>query len=340
MQKIIIILDGLSGDSTLEKTKKPNLNFLAKNSKTGLMYPIKNIAPESGEAQFSILGYNLKDYPGRGPIEALGINYKIKNDETAFRVNFANFKNNKLINTRTSIPSKELIKKLNDIDKNIKIIPTKDYRAVMIVKNISKNIKNTHPGYIKYKNISKAIIPKLIKIKSNNKKLDNFIKKLEKILKNKTILIRGAGNKLPKIKKLKNWIMMADMPIEIGLGRLAGMQILKKNNLIQQIINSKKNIYVQIKGPDTYAHKKDLKGKIKSIEKIDKLLKPLTKIKNKIICITADHSTSSSLGIHTKDPVPVLIYNKGSDNIKEFTINECKKGSLGIFEAKDLMKKL
>ena len=339
MQKVIIILDGLSGDKALDLAKTPNLNFFAKNSKCGLMYPIRNIAPESGEAQFSILGYNLKDYPGRGPIEALGINYKIKN-ETALRCNFADFKNNKLLNTRSPLPSKNLIKKINKIDKDIKIIPTIGYRAVMIIKNISPNIKNTHPGYIKYKNISKAVIPKMEKTKSNNKKIDNFIKKLEKILKNKTILIRGAGNKLPKLKKLKNWIMMGDMSIEIGLGRLLGMKILQKKQIINQILNSKKNVYIQIKGPDSYAHKKDLKGKIKAIEKIDKLLKPLTKIENKIICITADHSTSSNLGIHTKDPVPVLIYNKGKDNIKKFSVNECKKGSLGSFESKDLMKKL
>ncbi len=338
-QKIIIILDGASGDKALELANTPNLNFIAKNGKCGIMYPIKGVAPESGAAQFSILGYPLNKYPGRGPIEALGINYKIKN-ETALRCNFASFKGSKIINYRIPIPSKDLIKKLNKIDKDIKIIPTIGYRAVMIVKNISQNIKNTHPGYIKYKTFSKAIQPKLIKIKTNNKKINNFIEKAEKILKNKTILIRGAGNKLPKLKKLKDWILMADAPIEIGLGRLLGMEIKEKKDIINKIINSKKNIYIQIKGPDTYAHKKDLKGKIKAIEDIDKLLKPLTKIKDKIICITCDHSTPYSLGIHSKDPVPVLIYGKGSDKAKRFTTKECKKGSLKTFNSKDLMKKL
>ncbi len=339
MKKIIIILDGLSGDSALEKANTPTLDFLAKYGKTGLMYPIKSIAPESGAAQFSILGYKLKNYPGRGPIEALGINYKIKKGETALRINFATFKKNKLINIRAKIPSKKIIKKINKINKDIKIIPTINYRGILIIKTDQK-IKNTHPGYKQHKTFSKAITPKLIKTKTGNQKLDSFIKKLEKILKNKTILVRGSGNKIPKLKKLKDWCLLADMPIEIGLGKLLGMKIQKKKNIIQQIINCKKNIYLQIKGPDKYAHKKDLKGKIKSIEKIDRLLKPLTKIKNRIICITADHSTSSKLGIHTEHPVPVLIYNKGSDNTNRFTIKECKKGSLGTFNSIDLMKKL
>lgn len=340
MQKIIIILDGLSGDIALELAKTPTLDFFAKKGRCGIMYPIKNIAPESDTAQLSILGCNLKNYPGRGPLEALGINYKLKKNETVLRVNFAYFKNNKLLSTRASSPSKKLIKKINKIDKDIKIIPTIGYRGVLIIKDISPNIKNTHPGYVKYKNISRAIIPKLKIIRTGNKKIDNFVKNTERILKNKTLLIRGAGNKLPKFKKLKNWVIMGDMPVEFGLGKLLGMRLLKKHNVVNQILNSKKNIYVQIKGPDYFAHRKNLKGKIKSIEKIDRLLKPLKMVKNKIICITSDHSTSSKLGIHTKGPVPVLIYGKGSDNLKKFSVKECKKGSLGVFEAKDLMKKL
>lgn len=343
MKKILIILDGLSGDPALEKAKTPTLDFLAKTGKTGLMYPIKGIAPESGAAQFSILGYPLKDYPGRGPLEALGINYNLKKNEIAIRCNFALFKKNKLINIRAKIPSKKQLQQINKISKNFKLIPTIDYRAILIIKNTNinpKKIKNTHPGYKNHKTFSKAVIPKPIKTKTGIKLIDNFIKKLENILKNKTILLRGAGNKLPKLKKLKNWYMLADMPIEKGLGKLVGMKILKKKNLIKQIINCKKNIYIQIKGPDKYAHKKNLKGKIKSIEKIDKLLKPLTRIKNKIICITADHSTSSKLGIHTKDPVPVLIYNKNSDKTKKFSKKECRHGSLGLFNSIDLMKKI
>lgn len=133
---------------------------------------------------------------------------------------------------------------------------------------------------------------------------------------------------------------MADMPVEIGLGKLLGMKIQKKKNVINFIKKTKKNVYIQIKGPDHFGHKKNLKGKIKSIEKIDKLLKPLTKVKNKVICITADHSTPCNLGIHSKDPVPILIYGKGADKSKRFTIKECKKGSLKTFNSKDLMKKL
>jgi 2,3-bisphosphoglycerate-independent phosphoglycerate mutase len=344
MKKVIIILDGLA-DKLNEKTsldlaKKANLDFLVKKGKAGLMYPIKGIAPESGASQFVILGNKLRKFPGRGPIEALGAGYKIKEEEVALRVNFAKIKGKKILDIREKIPNKKTIKKINEIDKDFKLIPTIGYRAVLIVKNISKDISNTHPGYVRYKNFSKAVSSKMIKGCARNKKMNNFIQKVEKLLKNKTILIRGAGNKLPKVKKLKNWCLIADMPVEIGLARLLGMKVLKRKKVIKQIVKCKKNIYFQIKGPDHYGHIGNKKGKIKAIEKVDKMLKPLTKLKNTVICITADHATPPSLKRHSKDPVPVLIYGKGADKVSKFTEKACKKGSLRHFQGKDLMKKL
>lgn len=349
MKKILIILDGLAdkgNNTSLHLAKTPNLDLLAKNGKTGLMYPIKNIAPESSASQFSILGQDLAKCPGRGPIEALGLGIKLKRGEIALRCNFANIKHEKITNPRANIPPKKVISKLNKINSDIKIIPSVGYRAVMIVKNASPNISNTHPGYIKYKNISKAITPTNTKKickgdKKTSDKINSFIEKAEKILKNRTILIRGAGKSPSVTDKMSDWALIADMPVEIGLGKLLGMQILKKGkDKIKQIIRCKKNVYVQIKGPDTYGHKGDKKAKIKAIEQIDKTLKPLTQLKNIIICITSDHATPCSLKRHSKDPVPLLIYGKGKDNVKKFSEKDCKKGSLGIIQGKDLMKLL
>lgn len=348
MKKILIILDGLAdkgNNTSLQLAKTPNLDLLAKNGKTGLMYPIKNIAPESGASQFSILGQDLAKYPGRGPIEALGLGIKLKKGEIALRCNFAKIKGEKITDIRAKIPSKKILSKLNKLNPDIKIIPSIGYRAVMIIKNASPNVSNTHPGYIKHKNISKAITAIKTKKtckgdKKTSKKINDFIKEVEKILTNRTILIRGAGKAPPKIKKIENWALIADMPVEIGLGRLLSMQILKKEEVIKQTISCKKNIYVQIKGPDTYGHKGDKKAKIKAIEKIDKTLKPLTKLKNTIICITSDHATPCSLKRHSADPVPVLIYGKGKDKVNRFSEKDCKKGSLKQIYGKDLMKLL
>lgn len=355
MKKIILILDGLGdipykqlkNQTPLGYAKTPNLDFLAKNSKIGLLQPIKNIAPESGAAQYSILGQPLSKFPGRGILEALGAGIKIKKNTVYLRCNFAKIKNKTIVHIREPIPDKSIIKKINKIDPDIKITPTIGYRAVMSVKNASPNISNTHPGYRRYKHISEAITSKGKELrckghKQTANKINTFLEKLEKLLKDKTLLIRGAGNKIPKLPALKNWALIADMPVEIGLAKMLNMKILdRKKDEIQQIIQYPKNIYVQIKAVDTYGHKGDLKGKIKAIEKLDKELKPLTKLKNTILCITADHSTPCKLKRHSHHPVPLLIFNgKDKDNIPKFSEIECKKGSLKTIEGKNLMRYL
>lgn len=347
MRKIIIILDGLADQiktkTSLELAKTPNLDKLTKNSLCGLMYPIKNIAPESGAAQFVILGNKLKDFPGRGPLEALGINKTLKPNQIAIRCNFAKVKVNKIIHIREKIPKKNIIDRINKIDKDIKLHPSVGYRAVLIVNNASTNITNTHPGYIRYKHFSKAVTRTRIerKVKGHKQtanKLNSFIKELEKITKNSTLLLRGAGKTPKKFKQFKNWSMLADMPVEKGLAKILGMKILKREkDEMKQILKTKSNLYVQIKGADTYGHKGNKKQKIKAIEKIDKLLKPLIGLKD-IIVITADHATPPNLKRHSKDPVPFLIYNKTPNNINKFTEKACKRGK--IIEGKDLMKLL
>lgn len=347
MRKLLIILDGAAdrGDKTsLAVAKTPALDYFARNSLCGMMYPIKGIAPESGAAQFTILGYNLKDYSKRGPVETLSKNIRLKKGEIALRINFATIKGNKIINYRTKIPSKKVLDKINKIDKDIKVIPTIDYRGVIIVKNASPNITNTHPGYKRKGNISTAIIPimKLKKCKGDKKtakKINNFLKEVQKILKNRTIVIRGAGSRVKKFKKLKGWSLVADAPVEIGLARMFGMNILKRSkNEIKQIVKRRDNVYVQIKAPDFYAHRKDFKSKVKALERVDKMLKPLLKLKNIIICITADHATPWQVGVHTSDPVPFLIYGKKRVRpVKKFSEKECKKTKIKI-QGKDLMK--
>ena len=255
MRKIIlIILDGI-GDLPIAKlgnktplgaARKPNLNALAFHAKLGLMQPIKGIAPESGAAQYAILGYDLNYCPRRGPLEALGIGYKLKKGEIAIRCNFARVREKKIIDVRMKIPPQGIIEKLNKIDPEIRIIPTIDYRAVMIVKNASDDVSNTHPGYEKYGKISRAVtrtkIERICRGERNTcKRINKFIANAEKILRNGTILLRDAGKKPKNVKKMRNWSIIADMPVEIGLGKFLGMEVIKRGrDEVRQIVDCRK----------------------------------------------------------------------------------------------------
>ncbi len=366
MKGIIVLIDGL-GDSRykelgnktpLEKARTPNMDFLAREGKVGMMTVIaKDIAPESDKAMIALLGFDpFKVHTGRGVLEAHGSGIKIKG--VVARCNFSEIKNGRI--TRIQGATEKQVRGYAKIfsDEKIKIIPTGDYRAVMMIKTKSSpRVTNTHPGYKIVKNyVSTALPIRGRKLKAQRckpleknaeetaKLINEFTKKVEKTLKSKTILVRGCGNKLPKLRKLKGrWALLADTPVEKGVGKIAGMEILPKSqnlkktfNTIKNNFNKYDNFYLQIKGPDTYAHLGDVKGKVKAIEKIDReFISRIRKLKV-VICVTGDHSTECRLKAHSKLPVPLLIYGKGKDDAKVFSEKECKKG-IKIY-GKELLK--
>src|SRR5271157_4358282 len=99
MKLIYVVIDGMGdlpiealGNKTpLEAAITPNLDFLARNGKTGLMYSVrKGVAPESDVAVISLLGYDpFTHSTGRGVIEAVGAGMSFDDGDLALRCNFA-----------------------------------------------------------------------------------------------------------------------------------------------------------------------------------------------------------------------------------------------------------
>ena len=152
-----------------------------------------------------------------------------------------------------------------------------------------------------------------------------------------------SGNKLPRLKKMPNWAILADMPVEIAIGKLSGMKILSKPKSLKKLSAIVKkeikryNVYVQIKDTDHYSHKGDAISKKKAIEKIDKdFIRNIKDLKNTIIAITADHSTPCSLMAHSTDKVPFLI---STQRHSSKTFSEKQAGKTGInIRAVNLLK--
>ncbi len=91
---LFIILDGAADN--IEKTPymlafKPNLDLITKNGYAGLIENDEE-HPDSGIANFVLLGYSKGEYPGRGYLEALGANLKITPGSVYVRANFATVK--------------------------------------------------------------------------------------------------------------------------------------------------------------------------------------------------------------------------------------------------------
>ncbi|MCD6215945.1 MAG: 2,3-bisphosphoglycerate-independent phosphoglycerate mutase [Candidatus Aenigmarchaeota archaeon] len=189
------------------------------------------------------------------------------------------------------------------------------------------------------------------------------------------ILLRGANKGLIKLTNLPKkyggkWICLGDTPVERGISKLVGMDIARKyknpetDKLLKTFKELKKAVrkdckrtikklksvlsrydffYIHLKGADAFGHKGMPLHKKKIIEYFDLFFfKPLTKLikKDDIIIVTADHTTSCRYRTHTADPVPVLIFGDSfkPDKVKIFAESQAKRGRLGRFKAKRLIK--
>lgn len=252
--------------------------------------------------------------------------------------------------------------------KGVKFLVKRAYghRAALIMrgKNLSEKIIDGDPHKIGVK--VRKITPK---DKSRTTKftaqvLNKFLEKSYLILKshklNKKrkqlgklpanyILIRGAG----KIRKTPSFYQryklkaccVAGGNLYKGIAKILGMKLinvkgatgLPNTNLGAKLKKAKLAlkkydfVFCHIKATDSLAEDGNFRGKKEFIEKIDKNIKPLLRLKNTIIVITGDHSTCSLMKRHCVEPVPVLIYKKGMrrDNVSEFNEKTCQKGKLG-----------
>ena len=78
------------GKTPLEAASTPNMDKLAKEGVNGIIHVLgKGVRPNSDEAHLTLFGYNKKDFPVRGPIEAAGVGIKLEHGDIAIRSNLA-----------------------------------------------------------------------------------------------------------------------------------------------------------------------------------------------------------------------------------------------------------
>ncbi|MEM1556447.1 MAG: alkaline phosphatase family protein [Candidatus Bathyarchaeia archaeon] len=184
-------------------------------------------------------------------------------------------------------------------------------------------------------------------------------------LKANAVIVRGAGNALPKLFNIcekygVNFACLADMPVEKGVARLSGMHLIEvpfpSSDLAHDcLIRAEKLLsnlekyncfYIHIKGPDEPGHDGNSLLKAKMISMIDEFffgrILPRIDLKDTVICVTADHSTPCKLRAHTDDPVPLLISGGKieSDGIEKFSEKECRRGSIGVLESGTMLMPL
>jgi 2,3-bisphosphoglycerate-independent phosphoglycerate mutase len=169
------------------------------------------------------------------------------------------------------------------------------------------------------------------------------------------VLMRDAGTLKPVVQGFaEKWglkaAMVADLPAELGIGRLLGMTVReispgtspedyrKRAELVLRLAEEFAFVYVHLKGPDEPGHDGLYELKKRRIEEIDagffSNLRMPAELQRSLLCVTCDHSTPWKDKGHSDDPVPVLVTGGSSepDGSSRFTETFASNGGFGKLE--------
>ena len=264
---------------------------------------------------------------------------------------------------------------------------TVGHRAVALFKtgaeNFSSEISNFDPAYVRAGNISIAQpgakeygIPRCVPLADSAESVrtaalvNEFGFKTRQVLESHPVnqrrkiegkkmanfvLMRDAGTEKPKVEGFREkWglkpVMVADLPAELGIGKLLGMDVKeippgssledyrRRAELVLRFAGEYEFVYVHLKGPDEPGHDGLYDLKKKRIEEIDSgffsHLRMAAKLRRTVLCVTSDHSTPWKTKSHSDDPVPVLVAGGSltSDGSSRFTEDSAQSGLLGEME--------
>jgi 2,3-bisphosphoglycerate-independent phosphoglycerate mutase len=355
----------------LEAARTPNLDQLvASGCAQGRMIPVApGITPGSGPGHLGLFGYDPLEFEvGRGVIEALGLGLELKAGDVCARANFCTLDAKGLVTDRRAgrIPTEtceELcavlakgIKKIGDTQVIIKA--GKEHRFVVIFrgKGLEGPLTDSDPNREGLPIATvKPTDPKSAKQKKAAKLVADFYKAALPLLAKRQpangFLMRGIAHQ-PAIPTFEERYglraaALAVYPMYKGLAQLVGMAKIEGPQTIAEqferyVAEYDKHDYffIHYKYTDKAGEDGNFAAKVKAIEELDAALPILLRKKPDVLAITGDHSTPCSMRSHSWHPQPVLLHSacSGSDKLRRFTETGANAGSLGVFEAKFLMR--
>src|SRR5216684_8064489 len=374
----LVVLDGLGDIATggpdsstpLEAAVTPNLDALTQNAAQGRMIPVApGITPGSGPGHLALFGYDPLEYQvGRGVIEALGLGLELRAGDIAARANFCTLDGKGVVTDRragridTSVCEElcallsQKVKKVGDAQVIIKA--GKGHRFVVLFrgKGLEGPLTDADPhreGTI----IPKAlpVNAKSLKAKKAAKLVAEFYKIALPIIAKKSpangFLMRGIAHQ-PAIPSFHERYglrpcCLAVYPMYKGLAQLVGMAKLEGPQTIAEQFerylvefDNYDFFFIHYKYTDMHGEDGNFAAKRNAIGELDAALPILLRKKPDVLAITGDHSTPCLVKGHSWHPQPVLLHSacSGSDKLERFTETGANSGSLGLFEAKYLIR--
>lgn len=375
---VLVVLDGVGDIATpeqsylspLEAAVTPNLNLLTKNAALGRMTPVApGITPGSGPGHLALFGYDPLEFQvGRGVIEALGLGLELKAGDVAARANFCTLDAKGIVTDRRAgrikteicqelcdLLSKK-IKKIGDTEVIIKAGEGHRFVVLFRGKGLEGPLTDADP-HREGKAIPKAEPEnkKSAKAKKAAKLVADFYKAALPVIAGKKpangFLMRGIAHQ-PEIPSFQDRYKLrpaciAVYPMYKGLAQLVGMKKLEGAKTIadqfERYISEYDNydfFFIHYKYTDMHGEDGNFEAKKRAIEEFDAALPILLRKKPDVLAITGDHSTPCALKGHSWHPQPLLLTSaySGADKVERFTETEANRGSLGVFDAKYLIR--
>jgi 2,3-bisphosphoglycerate-independent phosphoglycerate mutase len=375
---VLLVMDGLGDIATkaqgyltpLEAAATPNLDMLARSAAQGRMVPVApGITPGSGPGHLALFGYDPLEFQvGRGVIEALGLGLELKAGDVAARANFCTLDAKGIVTDRRAgrIETEVCEELCQLLAKKIKKIGTteviikagKGHRFVVVfrgtglegpltdadphhegapipvVRAVNKKSARAQKAALLVKQFYQLALPVLAKSRPAN-----------------GFLMRGIAHQ-PSIPTFQERYQLkpaciAVYPMYKGLAQLVGMNKLEGTQTIAEQFerylaeyDNYDYFFIHYKYTDMYGEDGNFEAKKKAIEEFDAALPILLQKRPDVLAITGDHSTPCAVKGHSWHPQPVLLTSEisGWDKLERFTETGANTGSLGVFEAKYLMR--
>jgi 2,3-bisphosphoglycerate-independent phosphoglycerate mutase len=374
---VLMILDGLGGlpmqpdgKTELETANTPNLDRLAREGITGLSIPIRRgVEPGSGPAHLSLFSYDPVRYEiGRGVLEALGIGFKLTNNDLAARGNFATAdKEGYIIDRRAGrIPTEECVRlcaKLQEATGDmfegyqVYVEPVKEHRFAFILRGegLGGDLTETDP-------LETGKKPLPVRDESGTDEgqytaslLNRWIEAAREVLadeqKANSLNLRGIAKDpgLPLLSEIYGLkaAAIAVYPMYKGVASLVGMDVVDfegdrpedEISALERVWNDYDFFFIHIKKIDSYGEDGNFDGKVHEIEAVDAVIPRILALNPGVLVVTGDHSTPVKLRSHSWHPVPTLVWSENAmpDQVEHFGERACMQGGLGIFHATNLI---
>ncbi|MBN2104609.1 cofactor-independent phosphoglycerate mutase [bacterium] len=176
-----------------------------------------------------------------------------------------------------------------------------------------------------------------------------------------------SPGKKPKMQTLENRFGVRGAAISAvdlikGLAVYAGMDVISvegatglydtnyegKADAALDALENHDFVFVHVEAADEAGHEKNLNLKMQCIEKLDQRLvgRILDGIKSRhieaTVAVLPDHPTPVAHGAHTRDPVPVAIWNpkKSADGVTVFDEQSARAGRLGFMEGDEFIRRV